>query len=268
MGWRYRYILLPPEFDIDTFRATAVKAGFQDMSKLADASAAWEKARIDAIGAGRKDRESHTYSKEELETKSKAFMKFFNKEPEDEELRRYRAAELSQDLQLYQLWFNQVDGRYIMFYTSFGYDIKGDFLTIAMAKLCELGVRGSVWTVTGNSVTDTVNCDEYTIIDSNIFHMVAKRTGHSDEGNYRKFISEYKETGADLKAIHEALMSEAPGRRLPTVMLGKYLDGSDDNERWGELMKPFVEMHDSGASSISKVSTNVKTTDNKAIRAD
>nr|WP_276978435.1 hypothetical protein [Ferrimicrobium acidiphilum] len=240
MGWRYKYVLMPKGMDIEALRKVAPAAGFQDMTDLAEASRKWEDALVRYIGDAQRDAKEHNYTDAELKAKSKAFQERLDAEPKDSAFKKYRKAEQDQDLRLYQIWFNKACGRQLMFYTAFGYDMDNAFLTLALGQLCTLGFKGKIWVVNGNSVTDSVSCAEYSLEDGDIFAMKPLRNAHSGEGNYMKFLANYKETGADLKAIHEALMKVGPGQALPIVMFGKYLTEMTDNDRWAELIQPII----------------------------
>ncbi|MDG6918413.1 MAG: hypothetical protein JRN62_03150 [Nitrososphaerota archaeon] len=251
MGWGYKYVLMPQGIDIEALRKAATAAGFQDMTDLAEASRKWEDALDEYVRSAKQDAKDHKYTDGELRAKSKAFQVRLAAEPADPDLKKYRKAEREQDLGLYQVWFSKAAGRQLMFYTAFGYDTSNDFLTVALGHLCMLGFKGKVWVVEGDSVTDTVSCAEYDLEDGNIFTMKPLRNTSSGEGEYKDFLSSYKETGADLKAIHDALMEVGPGKGLPTVMLGRYLPGETDKDRWNELIQPVMSMNTGTAKKVS-----------------
>ncbi|MDG6989596.1 MAG: hypothetical protein JRN21_09815 [Nitrososphaerota archaeon] len=236
MGWNYKYILMPSNFDVEKFSKAALDAGYEDMTNQAVASAKWEEDRINFMITAEEDRRTHAYTKAELKSKSDVFWAFMNKEPDDPLLKRYRKAEKDQSLALYQIWFNKIAGRYIMFYTSFGHDTNNDFLTAAISQLYALGVVGTIWVIDGNSISDEIMCAEYELSGNSVPEITPLGSVESGIGNYQEFLKSYKDTGADLEAIHAALLDISPGNRPPVTMFGKYLTGTDDIDRFRQLI--------------------------------
>lgn len=221
MGWNYRYVLMPSNFDIAKFKANALANSFIDFTELNKKAKEWEEERIDALVAAAKDRKEHDYTEEELKAKSDGLQKFLQAESDDEELKKYQK---NLENVIFQLWFDDIEGRYEMFYTSDRWDITGKALSLAISCIYRFGVRGTVWVVGGNSVVDAVTCNEYTFEENE--NIRPGRTAGSDEGRYAAFLKEYKETGVDLSKIHDSLVNEGSERKMPALAVGIYLEST------------------------------------------
>jgi hypothetical protein len=208
MGWNYKYLILP-RTPIDTLAQSVVKFGFDDMTKIQRGVNRWEKDSQKRFMVGKLPR----------------------RPPADVE--RFKDASYSTDFLLYALWFYKIAGQTVMMYTNAVYDFDGAWFFTALSHLYAFGYRGSVFQVSGNSITDTVSVSEYLVDDSKSeAWFLPLKTWTSPEGKYRAFMKS-KLTFLGLGKIHTSLLDDPQ----PRLVLGKYPEGTDDSSRFKSLLR-------------------------------
>lgn len=208
MGWHYKYIILP-QTSIEALKSIPeLQFKFEDMTSVNNRLETWE---CDA---------------------QKQFMKGSVPKQPSPEVQRYDTAVYSKDLLIYTLWFYKIANQTVMMYTSTQYDPEGVYFFVALSHLYAFGYRGSVFLVSGNSITDTLSVTEYLIQDhASGTKVTSLNNWASPEGKYREFMQS-ELPALQLDKIHEYLLNS----NAPLLVIGKYLHGKDNSSKFKSLM--------------------------------